>query len=178
MLAAVATEATSRGIANLTTRQGKAESLPFDGATFDFVATRYSAHHWLDVPAALREAHRVLEPGAALMVMDVVAPDVPLYDTFFQTVEMLRDPSHVRNYSVAEWLQMLAAAGFRTETTVRRRIHIDFASWIARMQTPPVLAEAIRALQAKMPDDVRAYFALEPDGSFLIDTASVVATRR
>jgi ubiquinone/menaquinone biosynthesis C-methylase UbiE len=175
MLTAVAQEATARGLTNLTTQHGKAEALPFEDATFDFVATRYSAHHWLDVPAALREAHRVLKPGAPLMVMDVAAPDVPLYDTFFQSVEMLRDPSHVRDYSVGEWLTMLAAAGFYIETTVRRRIHIDYPSWIARMQTPPILAEAIRVLQAKMPDDVRAYFALEPDGSFLMDTASVVA---
>jgi SAM-dependent methyltransferase len=178
MLKAVAEQAAARGLANLTTRQGKAETLPFGDASFDFVATRYSAHHWLDVPAALREAHRVLKPGAPLMVMDVAAPDVALYDTFFQSIEMLRDPSHVRDYSVAEWLTMLSGAGFRAERTVRRHLHIDFPSWIARMQTPPVLADAIRALQAKMPDDVRAYFALEPDGSFRMDIASLVAIKR
>jgi ubiquinone/menaquinone biosynthesis C-methylase UbiE len=175
MLAAVATEAASRGIANLSTQQGKAEVLPFEDASFDFVATRYSTHHWQDVPAALREARRVLKPGASLMVMDAVAPEGVLCDTFVQTIEMLRDPSHVRDYSVHEWLNMLRAAGFAPEEPVRRRIRLDYESWIARMRTPKVQTDAIQALMAQMPDAVRTHFAIEPDGSFMLDTASVVA---
>jgi SAM-dependent methyltransferase len=175
MLAAVATEAAARGISNLSTRQGAAEKLPFEDGAFDFAATRYSAHHWQDVPAALREARRMLKPGAFLMVMDAVAPDAVLCDTFVQTIEMLRDPSHVRDYSVPEWTAMLKAAGFAPEEARRRRIRIDYTSWIARMQTPKVLADAILALMAQMPDEVRTHFALEPDGSFMLDTASMVA---
>jgi len=175
MLAAVAAEAAARGISNLTTRQGAAETLPFEDGAFDFAATRYSAHHWQDVPAALREARRALKPGAVLMVMDVVAPENVLCDTFIQTVEMLRDPSHVRDYSVREWAAMLKAAGFAPEEAKRRRIRIDYASWIARMQTPKVQADAILALMTQMPDEVRSHFAIEPDGSFMLDTASVAA---
>jgi len=177
MLTAVAKQAAARGLTNLFTRQGAAENLPFEDASFDFVATRYSTHHWQDVPAALREAHRVLKPGAPLMVMDAVAPEAVLCDTFVQTIEMLRDPSHVRDYSVREWLDMLRAAGFAPAEPKRRRVRLDFASWIARMQTPKVQADAILALMAQMPDDVRAHFAIELDGSFMLDTASVVGRR-
>ena len=91
---------------------------------------------------------------------------------------MLRDPSHVRDYSVREWSVMLKAAGFAPELPLRRRVHIDYASWIARMQTPKVQAEAIRALMAQAPETVRTHFALEADGSFMLDTSSVVATKR
>jgi len=176
MLAAVAKEAAARGIANLSTRRGMAEALPFADSEFDFVATRYSTHHWRDVPAALRQVRRVLKPGAMLMVMDAVAPENVVCDTFLQTVEMLRDPSHVRDYSVREWLGMLRAAGFEPAEPVRRRVRLDFASWIERMQTPKPEAAAILKLMAQMPDEVRAHFVLEPDGSFMLDTASVVAT--
>jgi SAM-dependent methyltransferase len=175
MLAAVTQEAEARGVANLRTQQGKAEALPFADASFDFVATRYSTHHWQDVPAALREAHRVLKPGGSIMVMDAVAPAEVLCDTFLQTVEMLRDPSHVRDYSVREWLDMLTAAGFTPEEPRRRRLRLDYASWIARMQTPKLQADAIRALMDQIPDAVRTHFAIEPDGSFMLDTASVLA---
>jgi hypothetical protein len=43
------------------------------------------------------------------------------------------------------------------------------------MQTPKVFADAIQALTAKMSEPVRAHFAIAPDGSFMLDTASVVA---
>jgi len=36
---------------------------------------------------------------------------------------------------------------------------------------PPVRAEALRALQAAMPDCVMRHLALEADGSFTIETA-------
>lgn len=175
MLSAVAQEARKRGIANLLTREGAVEALPFADASFDFVVTRFSAHHWRDVPCALAEARRVLKPDGFAMVFDVVAPDAPLLDTFLQTVEMLRDPSHVRDYSIREWNALLKAAGFSPAPPTRRRLRLDFTSWIARMQTPRIQADAIRALEAQMSEEVVAHFEIEADGSFTIDTASFVA---
>jgi SAM-dependent methyltransferase len=178
MLAAVSQEAASRGITNLATVQGPAEVLPFADGSFDFVATRYSAHHWQDVPAALKQARRVLKPGAPLMVMDAVTPENVLCDTFVQTIEMLRDASHVRDYAVREWIGMLQAAGFAPDEPKCRRVRLAFPAWIERMQTPKVQADAILALMAQMPGTVRSHFVIEPDGSFMLDTASVVAFAR
>ncbi|MGA7674097.1 MAG: class I SAM-dependent methyltransferase [Rhizomicrobium sp.] len=174
MLAAVVAEAKARGISNLVALQGAVEMLPFADASFDFVATRYSAHHWRDVPRALSEARRVLKPGGRAMFMDVVAPEAPLLDTFLQTVELLRDPSHVRDYSVREWTAMLQRAGFVPSEAVRRRVRLDFATWTQRMQTPKLQADAILALMAQMPAEVGAHFAVEADGSFTIDTMSLL----
>ncbi|CAM5774717.1 hypothetical protein LMIY3S_04662 [Labrys miyagiensis] len=177
MLAAVSAEAVKRGLSNIVAQQGSAERLPFTDASFDMVMSRYSAHHWGDVPTALREAFRVARPGAALVFADIVAPTAVVNDTFLQSFEMLRDPSHVRDYSVAEWQGMIAGAGFTGIETRTWRLRIDFASWIARMRTPPVFVEAIRALQAAMSEEVRAYFEIEEDGSYTFDTAVFVAKR-
>ena len=177
MLAAVAGEAAKRGLANIETRQGSVEHLPFDDASFDMVLSRYSAHHWGDVPAALAEARRVARPGATLVFADTTAPARAVSDTFLQTVEMLRDPSHVRDYSVAEWQAMLEGAGFAVTSTRPLRVRLEFATWIARMRTPSVFIEAIRALQAVMSDEVREHFGIEDDGTFFIDTAVFVAKR-
>jgi SAM-dependent methyltransferase len=177
MLAAVAAEAAKRGLANIATQQGSAERLPFADASFDMVMSRYSAHHWGNVPTAMKEAFRVAKPGASLVFADIVAPVEVVNDTFLQSFEMLRDPSHVRDYAVGEWQTMIAEAGFTEVETRLWRLRIDFTSWIARIRTPPVFVDAIRALQAAVSDDVRAYFEIEEDGSFTFDTAVFVAKR-
>jgi SAM-dependent methyltransferase len=122
MLDVVAVAAKERGLANVATRQGVAEALPFGDASFDIVLSRYSAHHWRDLDAGLREAARVLKPGGTLAVADSIAAGVPLLDTFFQSIELLRDPSHVRSYSGAEWEAALARAGLVVTATVRQRV--------------------------------------------------------
>lgn len=111
MLAVVEQAAAEKGLSNIQLQQGVAESLPFEDAGFDLVISRYSAHHWHDVGQALREVKRVLKPGGRAIFMDVVSPGHPLLDTYLQTVEVLRDTSHVRNYAPGEWLALLTEAG-------------------------------------------------------------------
>ncbi|MCX5494337.1 class I SAM-dependent methyltransferase [Kaistia dalseonensis] len=171
MLAAVRAEAAKRGIGNLTTVQGPAETLPFPDASFDVVLCRYSAHHWQDVRQGVREARRVLKPNGVAGFADAIAPESAVLDTFLQTFEMLRDPSHVRDYTAAEWVAIASEAGFGLTGVTRRRLWLDFDSWIGRMRTPKVFVDAIRALQAAVSDPVRAHFEVQPNGTFTIDTA-------
>lgn len=178
MLAAVSAEAGRRGLGNVEIRQGAAERLPFAEGAFDIAATRYSAHHWRDVPAALAEMARVTKPGGLAVVVDLIAPEDPLLDTHLQAVELLRDPSHVRDYRLSEWRSMLEAAGFAPGAVLASRPRMEFASWIARMRTPPTHVAAIRALQASAAADVTSHFQIEPDGSFLLDSVLIEAHPR
>jgi ubiquinone/menaquinone biosynthesis C-methylase UbiE len=177
MLGAVAAGAASRALVNVSTHCGPAESLPFEGESFDFVFTRFSAHHWYDLQAGLAQARRVLKPSGRAAFVDVVAPAPAALDTFLQSVELLRDSSHVRDYTVDQWTQFLAAAGFAVAHSTPRRLRLEFDSWIARMQTPAVQTRAIRALQAAASEPVAAHFELEPDGSFVVDTIAIEAER-
>jgi SAM-dependent methyltransferase len=174
MLAVVARSAAERGLANIATRQGRAEQVPFADASFDMVVSRYSAHHWGDFDAGLREAARVAKPGATVGIVDVVTPGRPALDTFFQAIELLRDTSHVRNRSRAEWEAAAARAGLDSASVAAFRVRLDFATWVARMRTPPHMVAAIRALQEAAAADVRRHFAIEADGSFTIDVALFV----
>jgi ubiquinone/menaquinone biosynthesis C-methylase UbiE len=169
MLAAVAQTARERGLTNLVTRQAPAERLPFDDGAFDFIACRFSAHHWQDLEAGLRQARRVARDGATAVIIDAYCPGPPLLDTHLQAVELLRDTSHVRDYSAAEWQAALARCGFAVRETRTWRIRMDFPVWIARMRTPDDNVRAIRALQAAASAEVRQHFAIEADGSFMLD---------
>jgi SAM-dependent methyltransferase len=173
MLDAVAAEASARGLSNIVVWQGAAERLPFADATFDMVASRFSAHHWRDLDTGLREARRVLAPGGRALFIDSVSPGAPLLDTVLQAVELLRDPSHGRDYSCAEWLAALGRAGFAVQRLVTRRLRMEFGSWTERMATPPAHIAAIQSLQAGFSEAVRSHFAVEADGSFTIDTVAV-----
>lgn len=171
MLDTVARSAAERGLNNIQTQPGQAERLPFESASFDLVVTRFSAHHWHDLDSALREAARVLRPGGRMLVVDTISPGRPLLDTFLQTLEVLRDPSHVRNYTRAEWDAAGLRAGLLPGRAQAFRLRLDFAAWVERIRTPPLMVQAVRALQAAVADDARRHFAVEPDGSFTIDVA-------
>lgn len=166
MLATVQAAAIARGLANVETRQAPAEALPFAEAAFDLVASRYSAHHWHDVPAALAQLRRVVKPGGWLLMIDILGGETPLVDTHLQALELLRDPSHVRDCTVEEWRRMIEKAGFDLKETQSWPIRLDFVTWVKRMRTPPESVAAIRALQQGAPREVQAALAMEADGSF------------
>lgn len=176
MLAAVAATAQERGLANITTVESPAEHLPFPDAEFDFLASRYSCHHWRDLDGGLRQARRVLEAGAPAVFIDACSPGPALLDTHLQAVELLRDPSHVRDYTIGEWSAALNRAGFAITSCRRWQLRMDFPVWTARMNTPADNVKAIRALQAGAAAETRKHFAIEPDGSFQLDIMMLEAT--
>lgn len=173
MLETVNQAARERGFGNLQTRQGFAESLPFEDERFDIVISRYSAHHWQDVGLALREIKRVLRPGGKAIMMDVMSPGNAVLDIWLQTIEALRDTSHVRNYSSGEWAAMFSEAGLLTTSVVTDRLELDYTSWIARMRTPEALAKAIRQYQVSASQSVQQYYELQEEGSFTTDTIMI-----
>jgi SAM-dependent methyltransferase len=169
MLSAVAAAATSRGLTNIVVAEAAAERLTFDDANFDFLACRYSAHHWRDFEGGLREARRVLKAGSTAVFMDAFAPEPAAFDTHLQAVELLRDTSHVRDYTTSEWVAGLGRTHFAPQTFRSWRIRMDFPSWTARMRTPEDNARAIRALQVAASAETRSHFEIEADGSFMLD---------
>lgn len=177
MLNVVERVAGERGLANVTVRQGVVEDLPFEDESFDVVLSRFSAHHWRDLDVGLREATRVLKPSGMAALVDTVTPGVPLIDTFFQAIELLRDCSHVRNYSRAEWEAAIARSGLVAEKASRFRLRLDFAAWVERMNTPQLNVDAIRALQNAVSGTATRYFDTEPDGSYRIDVVLFQASK-
>lgn len=148
----------SRGIENIATIQGDVGALPFANGIFDAIVSRYSAHHWPHLAIALRECHRVLKPKGTLILSDIVAWEEAANDTFLQTIELLRDPSHVRDYRISEWRALLEAVGFQTEILLQFQLNLDFRAWIERMATPKLNAAMIIELMDGAPQSIKSAF--------------------
>ena len=159
--------AQARALTNLDFRFADVESLPFGDVEFDLVVSRYSAHHWPHPERALQEFLRVLRPGGAFILSDIVSYDDYTCDTYLQAIELLRDPSHVRDHTVKQWLAMLTAANFMdVQVSYSGPVWIDFADWIKRMATPALNADAIRALFAGAPNEFQQALQIEANHNF------------
>jgi len=170
--------AAERGIGNTTFQQGDVEELPFSDGSFDLVTSRYSAHHYPHPDRALREIARVLEPGGAFLLVDVVAPDDPRADLLLNRIEALRDPSHVRDHIVGQWGDMLAASGFAPEQRGAWPLRLEFSAWVARMNTPPASIGEIKALLDGASPAARAALLAEQDYSFSAPVALLLGRLR
>jgi len=106
-----------------------ADHLPFDDGSFDAVACRIAAHHFPDVAAALKEMARVARDR-------VVIEDNTFTSEEAEEADRLRDPSHVRNYSVDEWRGFFEAAGLELTNEVTMVRDTDYADWLDRTETP------------------------------------------
>ena len=66
----------------ITWIEGDALHLPFPAATFDGITMGYGLRNVTDIPASLRELHRVLKPGANVAILDFNRPLNPTVQTF------------------------------------------------------------------------------------------------
>jgi SAM-dependent methyltransferase len=116
-----------------------AEDLPFADATFDVVACRTAAHHFADVGRAAAELARVSRDR-------VLVVDTLNMGEAGEEAEALRDPSHVGNYTEAEWRALLEGAGLEI-VELRVLSHpVDFPAWLERTGCEGETAERVREL--------------------------------
>jgi SAM-dependent methyltransferase len=117
----------------------RAEHLPFADDSFDLVVTRVAAHHFEDVQQAVLEMARVAATAVLIVDNAYMGEDV-------EEAEKLRDPSHVRNYSEAEWRSFVEAAGLRVAEVQHFEKPIELQPWLDRCGCEGEDAERVIAL--------------------------------
>ena len=177
MVDLVLEQAQARGLQNVSGQQGAAEKLDFEDQSLCGVISRYSAHHWHNVPQAMNEIYRVLKPLGKAIFIDILGNDQPILDTFLQSIELIRDPSHVRDYSLSEWARFAERAGFKIEQIEKQSLQLDFKHWVERMQTPTDAVATLHYLQHKASDLVKNYYQIQSDGSFQSEVMYLVLTK-
>jgi demethylmenaquinone methyltransferase / 2-methoxy-6-polyprenyl-1,4-benzoquinol methylase len=84
MLSVGMERAKERGLENLSWKQENAEQLSFEGASFDAYTIAFGIRNVTDIPAALREAHRVLKHGARFFCLEFSTSDWPGFATVYE----------------------------------------------------------------------------------------------
>ena len=139
-----------------------AEDLPFDDASFDVVVTRIAPHHFTDVLGAVAELARVASRF-------VVIEDTLYSSEEHEEAEKLRDPTHIRSYSEAEWRDMLEAAGLEVELVDFFEKTHPLEAWLARTGCEGDDAKRVRKLLADR---------MTSDGEAWTDTKILLRARR
>jgi SAM-dependent methyltransferase len=116
-----------------------AESLPFADGSFDAVACRLAAHHFADVLTALKEMARVAKHR-------VVICDNTFVSESSEEADRVRDPSHVRNYAVAEWESFFELAGLAMAEEKHFTRPLEIESWLARVDCSAEDSARVREL--------------------------------
>ncbi|MFQ5960706.1 MAG: class I SAM-dependent methyltransferase [Candidatus Methylomirabilales bacterium] len=172
--------AAEREVRNLRFLQAAAESLPLRDARFDIATCRIAPHHFVSVPAFLREIHRVLRPTGRLVLTDSSSPEESEPYTWHQETESLRDPTHLRNYTPSQWKSMIAEAGFTLEElTTSHRTELVFSDWVRTSGSPPDVVAALRRRFVESSPAVRdAFHIREVDGDFHFSWMLVILLAR
>jgi len=116
-----------------------ADHLPFADSSFDAVACRLAAHHFPDVLAAVKEMARVARSR-------VVICDNTFVSESSEEADRVRDPSHVRNYGVAEWRSFFELAGLEIADEALMQRPLEIEPWLARVECAGAEAQRVREL--------------------------------
>jgi len=138
-----------------------ADALPFADATFTVVTCRRAAHHFVHLERAIGEMLRVLAVDGRIGLVDQVPPDDGPGGNLMESMEILRDPSHVRALPARHWQVLLARWGVALSLvqTVERRLAVS--EWLELAGTDLARRAAIDEALLRAPPRAREQIGYE-----------------
>jgi ubiquinone/menaquinone biosynthesis C-methylase UbiE len=137
------------GVKNVTFRRADVNRLPFPNESFDLVVTRASFHHFPEPKDVLKEIARVIKKNGRILISDNTSKNDPEKSRLQNTIEKLRDPSHVEMLPLKKWRRLFKNAGLRVVKERRLVQPRNAEDWMALTQTPPNVRQKIRRLFKK-----------------------------
>lgn len=145
-----------KGIRNVKFQFARAEALPFPDGKFDLVVCRTAAHHFTQVNCgttvhlAVREMGRVAKKGGKVGIVDLAGHEDPEIQEFVHTLEVTRDPSHVKSYTLEEWKKFFLQAGLKIYWTEKNWTEIpegtSLLEWCRNALVPPESVEKMKKM--------------------------------
>ncbi len=162
MLAQAKALARDNRLANVRFELGDAMTLRYPDASFDIVTARRATHHFDSVPRFLLEAKRVLKPGGKIGIVDMAPPEGA--KSFMNTIERLRDGSHVEAFAPRAWESMMTTAGFRIRFSKILDEQVTFEGWLYPVKLGGNEERAIHSAWESAPEPVRRLLKSEFEG--------------
>jgi aspartate kinase len=142
-----------------TMQVADAHALPFADASFDIVTARMAPHHFAEPVTFVFEVARVLRPTGRFGLEDQCAPDDPEAAETINRFELIRDPSHNRQLSVAEWKTIVSASGLEVVATEVLDKWVEFDWWTSLQDVSEDDRAAISKLLADGPQAAREWYS-------------------
>lgn len=127
---------------NMVFVKGNAEELPFLDDSFDILLSRLAFHHFLNTDSVFCEMVRVLKPGGKLVLIDMEAAEESLRESEDE-IETLRDPSHVKNLSRNEMLELFSSHKLTIEKCETTEMPTYLNHWLELTKTPDNIRQTI-----------------------------------
>ncbi|MFO0914923.1 MAG: methyltransferase domain-containing protein [Pirellulales bacterium] len=135
------------GLTNVSWQTTSVPPLPFDDGAFSLVFTRYSLHHFLDPLSVLAEMIRTCHPGGRVVVIDLFMQSEE-QRAAYDTMERLRDPSHVRALLLEELQRGLQHVGLTDCKTVFYRLPMTLSRLMSGSFPNPGDAARVQEIMA------------------------------
>lgn len=152
-----------RGLQNVQFVVSDVVQMPFPSSYFDLVACRLAAHHFADSDAGIAEISRVLKPGGRFILVDHIAPEEPALDRFINRIDWLRDGSHVREWTVSEWIEKCNRVGIEARLDRSWHLNMSFSWWIQQAAPAADRRDEIRRMMQEADQETKQAFQLQFD---------------
>ncbi|AEA33755.1 class I SAM-dependent methyltransferase [Hippea maritima] len=133
-----------------------ASSLPFKNKVFDIVGCRIAFHHFKDSIMFFSEIKRVLKNHGFFVLIDSI---VDIEDEALNKIEIIRDKTHIRSYTIKEILTL--SSGFRLlsfHTIFKKH---NFEEWAKRLSPSKSHFDMIEKAFLRLPEHIKEHLKVE-----------------
>lgn len=151
-------------------RLAAAQRMPFRGESFDAIVCRLVLNHTHKPEHILQELVRLLKPGGALILAELLGADDSVKRATQNTIEARRNPSHVAALSAEQYRKLVTNARLTIEAETVAVYEQDLEEWLTDLQSNPATRSVVREMmEAGLETDAAGLKVRRHSGKLVFD---------